>query len=100
LQTVRARDHQPEIDATKPTSGLEVRTIADLTSTISMIPVPATSKLGEPTGVYGHYVGFELLDSVSIRSGDKEGHNFETGIAEMIFRIVRVLVEDHLTDVT
>jgi len=53
------RELQPEIDATMPTYGLEVRTISNLMSNIFVTPERGTSKLGVLVGVYGHYVGFK-----------------------------------------
>jgi len=72
--------YRPEVDATTHTSGLEVRSIWDLMSNISVTPETGTSELSELVVVNGHYVGFESLTTGSIRSRDMEVQSFETRI--------------------
>jgi len=70
----------PEVGATTPTSGLEVRTLANSTSNKRPLPVwrterlqirrwisprPHDSKLGMPIGVYGFYIRFESQGHVT-----------------------------------
>jgi len=58
-----------EVGATTPTSGLQVRTLANSTSNISKTTWPGNYKLGMHIGVYGFYVRFESQGHVTSGSG-------------------------------
>jgi len=95
----------PEVDATTPTSGLEVQTISDLTSNISAPWSLKHPNLASSLGSLGTtglnlLLGPSVLEIWRVKVSRPELFTVtvgKTGIGtEMIFRIVRDLVEDHL----